>query len=138
MQRALITGSVSASPMLRGGSNEAAGTDCACPEPGDGAPLAARRSGATAGGDVGFLDATSLLRWFDAFQNALKELGYVPGQTIAIERRVGSPARLADLAAELVRLQPKVIVVSSSRAQCLSRPASTPRSSGGILFLRCR
>jgi hypothetical protein len=40
---------------------------------------------------IGFLDATGLLRWFDAFQNGLKELGYVPGQTIAIKRRVGAP-----------------------------------------------
>ena len=74
---------------------------------------------------IGFLDTTDLLRWFDAFQEGLKELGYMPGQTIAIERRVGAPARLPDLAAELVQLQPKVIVASGSRAAVAAKNATT-------------
>jgi ABC transporter substrate binding protein len=74
---------------------------------------------------IGFLDTTGLVRWFDAFQEGLKELGYVPGQTISIERRVGAPARLPDLAAELVRLQPKVIVASGSRAALAAKNATT-------------
>jgi len=73
---------------------------------------------------IGFLDTTGLLRWFDAFQEGLKELGYAPGQTIAIERRVGAPAQLSDLAAELVRLQPKVIVASGSRAAVAAKNAT--------------
>src|SRR5215813_11825880 len=73
---------------------------------------------------IGFLDTTGLLRWFDAFQEGLKELGYAPGRTIAIERRVGAPAQLPDLAAELVRLQPKVIVASGSRAAVAAKNAT--------------
>jgi len=73
---------------------------------------------------IGFLDTTGLLRWLDNFQEGLKELGYAPGQTIAIERRVGAPAQLPDLAAELVRLQPKVIVASGSRADVAAKNAT--------------
>src|SRR4051812_20353705 len=42
----------------------------------------------------------------DAFQQGLRELGYVDGQTVAVETRFaeGNAARLADFAAELVHL----------------------------------
>ena len=73
---------------------------------------------------IGYLDASGLPRWFEAFQRGLNDLGYVPGQTIAIERRVGAGGQLADLAAELIRLQPKVIVVSGSRAAIAVRNAT--------------
>ena len=46
---------------------------------------------------------------------ALRELGYIEGQTIAIEYRYGEAksARAPELAAELVRLKVDIIVVAS-------------------------
>src|SRR5713226_752942 len=48
---------------------------------------------------------------FEAFRRALRELGYVEGRDVALEYRWadGRPDRLADLAAELVRLRSDVI-----------------------------
>jgi putative tryptophan/tyrosine transport system substrate-binding protein len=67
---------------------------------------------------VGYLDGSGLPRWFEAFQHGMSDLGYVQGRTIAIELRdaAGQAKRLPELAAELVRLQPKVIVASGSPA----------------------
>jgi putative ABC transport system substrate-binding protein len=67
-----------------------------------------------------------LPRWFDAFQNGLNYLGYVQGRTIAIESRsaAGQASRLPDLATELVRLQPKVIVASGSAAAAAAKSAT--------------
>ncbi|HEY6363902.1 MAG TPA: ABC transporter substrate-binding protein [Candidatus Binatia bacterium] len=49
---------------------------------------------------------------------ALRELGYIEGQNIAIERRYANESRnrLPDLAADLVRLRVDVIVVNNSAA----------------------
>jgi len=49
---------------------------------------------------------------FDAFRQGLSELGYVEGQNLGIEYRFveGSPDRLPELAAELVRIPVDVIV----------------------------
>ncbi len=54
----------------------------------------------------------------DAFLRALRELGWIEGQTIAIEYRwaEGKPERLPALAAELVQLKVDVIVVSGTPA----------------------
>jgi putative ABC transport system substrate-binding protein len=72
---------------------------------------------------IAYLDASGLPRWFDAFQRGLNELGYVPGRSIAIALRsaAGQADRLPDLAAELVHLQPKVIVASGSPAVIAAR-----------------
>src|SRR4030095_2270887 len=50
----------------------------------------------------------------EAIRRALRELGYIEGQNIAIEYRYaeGKVDRLPDLAAELVRLKVDLIVVS--------------------------
>ena len=60
---------------------------------------------------VGFLSLSSS-PWHEAFREGLRELGYVEGQAIAIERRDadGRDELLAELAAELVRLNVDVIV----------------------------
>ncbi len=52
---------------------------------------------------------------WEAFIQGLRELGYVEGQNIAIERRFmeGKAERLPELAAELVRLNVSVIVAGS-------------------------
>ena len=75
---------------------------------------------------IGYLDGSGLPRWFEAFQRGLNELGYVQGRTIAIESRsaTGQAGRLPDLAAELVRLQPKVIVASGSAAAAAAKNAT--------------
>ena len=58
----------------------------------------------------------------NAFLQGLHELGYTEGQNLAIERRYadGSSDRLRELAAELVRRKPDIIVAFSTTA---ARPA---------------
>jgi putative tryptophan/tyrosine transport system substrate-binding protein len=53
---------------------------------------------------------------FEAFREGLRELGYVEGQNLAIEVRwaEGRVERLPELAAELVRLQPDVLVTPTT------------------------
>src|SRR5207245_196763 len=54
----------------------------------------------------------------EAFQQGLRDFGYVEGQNIVIEYRgaEGKMDRLPDLAAELVRLQVDLIVAPGGRA----------------------
>ena len=54
----------------------------------------------------------------DILREGLRELGYVEGRTVIIEWRYweGKPDRLRDAVAELVRLNPDVIVVGGSEA----------------------
>ena len=66
---------------------------------------------------IGYLDGGGVPRWFEAFRRGLRDLGYVENRSVVIERRsLSAPAdNLSDLAAELVRLKPQVIVASGSR-----------------------
>ncbi len=71
------------------------------------APLAAQAQPAGKVPRIGYLSLVSPERdknWVAAFGDGLRERGYVEGQTIVVERRhaAGRPARLPDLAAELV------------------------------------
>ena len=63
----------------------------------------------------------------EAFQQGLRELGYVEGQTIAIEYRwaQGRLDRLQDLAAELVRLPVAVIVTGGPTATRVAKDATS-------------
>jgi putative ABC transport system substrate-binding protein len=63
----------------------------------------------------------------DAFRQGLRELGYIEGQTIAIEYRYaeGKEERFADLAAELVRLRLDVIVTVGTLATLAVKQASS-------------
>ena len=89
-----------------------------------------------------------------AFERGLRELGYVEGKNIVIERRYTDSAgeidekRLALLAAELVRLKPDVLVVSITEAALAARNATTtmpvvmanvgdPVASGLVASLAC-
>ena len=64
---------------------------------------------------------------FDAFRDALRELGYVEGQNIALEFRLaeGDFNRLRELAADLVRLQVDVIVTDGGDAVARVAAAAT-------------
>jgi putative ABC transport system substrate-binding protein len=56
--------------------------------------------------------ATATAPFIDAFQQGLRELGYIEGKNIALEIRGGeaSPDRVSDLAAELIGLKVDIIV----------------------------
>ena len=81
------------------------------------APLAAEAQRADKVVRVGFLDAVSSrnVPWIAAFERRLLELGYVEGKNLEIDFRTaeGRTDRLQDLATELVRLKPDVIVTSA-------------------------
>ena len=66
---------------------------------------------------IGYLaapDATTEAARVDGFRQALRELGYIDGQTIAIEYRYteGKTERAPEIAAEFVRLKVDIIVVA--------------------------
>ena len=64
----------------------------------------------------------------EAIRLALRELGYIEGQNIAIEYRYaeGKLDRFPELAAELVRLKVDIIVVAGGAGQS-GRPRMRPR-----------
>ena len=65
---------------------------------------------------------------FEAFLQGLRELGYVEGRNLVIERRYppeGKVDRLPELAAELVRLNVDVIVAAGSLTPHAARQATT-------------
>jgi putative ABC transport system substrate-binding protein len=79
---------------------------------------------------IGYLMAnppTAALHLHDAFRRALRELGYVEGQSITIEYRSGEGRydRLPDLAAELVRLKVDIIVAASTAPALAAKQATS-------------
>jgi ABC-type uncharacterized transport system substrate-binding protein len=62
----------------------------------------------------------------EAFRQGFRELGYIEGQTIAIEWRFaeGQEARLAPLVAELIRLKVDVIVTDGNQATGAAKSAT--------------
>ena len=62
-----------------------------------------------------------------AFEDALREMGYVEGRNLVVERRFAAFKwdRLPDLAAELVRLKPDVIVTGGSPSIGALKQATT-------------
>ena len=91
-------------------------------------PLAAGAQQATKMPRIGILSPgrselpDPTLNMLNAFLQGLQEIGYTEGQNLAIERRYadGSSDRLRELAAELVRRKPDIIVAFSTTA---ARPA---------------
>ena len=70
---------------------------------------------------VGYLQATAranVTHLVDAFRQGLRALGYVEGKSVVLEIRAaeGEGERLPELARELVRLKPDVIVATSDPA----------------------
>jgi putative ABC transport system substrate-binding protein len=75
---------------------------------------------------VGFLRAGEPLKlWVDEFRQGLRELGYVEGQNLIIEFKIGTLDQLPQLADELVRSKVDVIVASASSAGMAAKKATT-------------
>jgi putative ABC transport system substrate-binding protein len=81
---------------------------------------------------IGFLggttpDASVQRNALDPFRRALRELGYVEGENLEIHFRwaEGQPDRLSGLAAELVRLEPDVIVTMGPGPAFAAKRATT-------------
>jgi putative tryptophan/tyrosine transport system substrate-binding protein len=93
------------------------------------APLAAEAQAPPKVPRIGFLSPfspTDGLR-LEPFRQGLRELGYVEGQTIAIEYRFadGRPERLPALAAELVRLKVDILVAAGPPASEAAKQATS-------------
>ncbi len=95
------------------------------------APLVADAQPAAKVPQIGFFStdspASEVARYYlEAFRQGLRELGYVEGQNIAIEERFAAwrDERLAELAAELVRLNVEVIVTQAAPATQAARHAT--------------
>jgi len=70
--------------------------------------------------------ATAKPNW-DAFREAMKGLGYVEGKNVVYEYRAaeGQPERLPQLAAELVKLPVKIMVVANTPGNLAAKKATT-------------
>jgi putative ABC transport system substrate-binding protein len=95
-------------------------------------PLAARAQRPGKIPRIGYLSPASAstgagLARDEAFREGLRELGYVEGKNIVIEHRFadGRFDRLADLAAELVRLEVDVIVAVVTQASLAAKQATS-------------
>ena len=95
------------------------------------APLAVEAQQAGTVPRIGFLETGSLSArapLWEAFRQAMRELGYVESRTVVFEARGadGKPERLPALAAELVRSRVDVIVTSgTSAAQAAHQATAT-------------
>ena len=76
---------------------------------------------------IGYLGSTSVSARTEAFQQGLREFGYVEGQNLIIEYRYaeGTLDRLPELAAELVRLKVDAIFCTSTPAAQAAKKATT-------------
>src|SRR5262245_38407602 len=91
-------------------------------------PLASRAQKPEKIARIGYLSSANprSMPAFQAFEQRLRELGYVDGQNIVIEYRdaEGEVDRLPDLAADLVRLDVNVIVTASDPATRAAKGAT--------------
>ena len=92
------------------------------------APLAARARSPAKMPRIGYMSLSAgPTRVVEVFKQGLRDLGWIEGQTIAIEYRwaAGQVDRLPALAAELVRLQVDLIVAVSTPAVRAAKDATT-------------
>ena len=86
---------------------------------------------------LGFLRATTVQeRDFGAFRDGLADLGYVEGRNVLIETRHadGALARLPQLAEEIARWRPDLVVVDGNSSAFAMRAASVG-SSTPVVFV---
>ena len=92
-------------------------------------PLATRAQQAERVRRIGVVggDATVWAPWTGAFVSRLRELGWIEGRTIAIEYRWSQarPERVAEIAAEFVRLKVDVIVAYGGAVAALKQATGT-------------
>ena len=93
-------------------------------------PLAARAQHSAKPPTIGFLGAgtaSAMSQWTAAFVQRLRELGWVEDRTIAIHYRwaEGRTERLAEIAAEFVRLKVDVIVTNSAAPVVAAKQATS-------------
>jgi putative ABC transport system substrate-binding protein len=93
-------------------------------------PLTARAQQSGKVSRIGYLGTSSPSlegHVLDAFRQKLRELGHVEGENIAIEYRwaEGQDDRLPELAAELVRLKPDVIVTTGTPGTLAAKQATS-------------
>lgn len=77
---------------------------------------------------IGFLsNGSPASSQYEAFRQSLRDLGWVEGQNVAIEKRwaAGDPDRLPQLIAELVQAKVDVIIVSGTPAMRAAQKATT-------------
>jgi ABC-type uncharacterized transport system substrate-binding protein len=75
---------------------------------------------------IGFLrDGQPPQSYIEAFQQGLRERGYVDGRNVVVEFRIGSLDQLPQLAEELVRLKVDVIVASPGSAALAAKNTTT-------------
>jgi hypothetical protein len=88
-------------------------------------PIAAEAQQAGKVPRIGVLSSAPGATW-DGFRQGLRELGYTEGRTILIEWRwtEGKAERAPELAADLVRLQPDVIVTGSPQPTAAGKAAT--------------
>jgi ABC-type uncharacterized transport system substrate-binding protein len=74
---------------------------------------------------IGVLSSAHSAQW-DGFRQGLRELGYTENHTIMVEWRwtEGQAKRARDLAAELIRLRPDVIVTSAPQPTAAAKAAT--------------
>jgi len=90
------------------------------------APLAAEAQQAGKVYRIGFLRAGEPPKlWVDEFREGLREVGYVEGQNVLIEFRIGTLDELPRLAEELVRSKVDVILASAASAGIAAKTATT-------------
>ena len=92
-------------------------------------PLVARAQQRGKPPTIGYFAATTASTqnlWLPAFLRRLRELGWIEGSTVAIEYRWadGRPERLPEIAAELVRLNVDVIVMSGTPPALAAKKAT--------------
>ncbi len=92
-------------------------------------PLMARAQQASEQPTIGFLGTDELAwsSWTAAFVQRLRELGWIEGHTVSIMYRWtgGRPERVAEIAAEFIRLKVNVIVAYGTAASELKQATST-------------
>jgi putative tryptophan/tyrosine transport system substrate-binding protein len=89
-------------------------------------PLAARAQQPAKLPTIGYLGLASQHSWVAAFRQRLGELGWIEGRTVVIEYRwaEGLPERLAEIAAEFVRLKVDVILAAGTEAALAAKQAT--------------